>query len=93
MKQLMIDGNDFQSQESFYERILEIFPETKTYFGYNLDALYDVLSEQSYESIIIKNYQKIRFELSDEFYMQLLEILFDLEVRQSIVFESGDFFQ
>lgn len=89
----MIDGNDFQSQESFYERILEIFPETKTYFGYNLDALYDVLSEQSYESIIIKNYQKIRFELSDEFYMQLLEILFDLEVRQSIVFESGDFFQ
>jgi RNAse (barnase) inhibitor barstar len=90
MKQLLIDGGQFDSQKSFYESILRVFPEAKEHFGYNLDALYDVLSEESYDTIVIRDFQKVRFDLSDEFYMSLLEILFDLDVKESIRFEVED---
>ncbi len=87
MKNLIIDGDKFESTESFYEYMISLFPQKKQYFGSNLDALYDILSDESYESITIKRYQKIRFDLGDELFMNIQEILFDLDVTWEIVFE------
>ncbi|MBP9779646.1 barstar family protein [Candidatus Gracilibacteria bacterium] len=87
MKNLIIDGNQFDSVLSLYDYILSIFPEKREYFGRNLDALYDILSEEAYQSIRVIAYQKIRFELGDEFFIALREILFDLDVSQGIYFD------
>lgn len=70
MKNLVIDGARFDSITTFYTYILSLFPEKKEYFGENLDALYDILSDESYETITIKEYQKIRFDLGDDFFRE-----------------------
>ena len=87
MKNLIIDGNKFDSIHGFYESILLSFPMRKGAFGKNLDALYDILSEESYESIRVVWYQKIRFELGDEFFRDLSEILFELTLEKALIFE------
>ncbi len=87
MKNLIIDGGKFDSVESFYTYIVTLFPQTKEYFGNNLDALYDILSEESFEKIQVKQFQKMRFELGDSFFMSFQEILFELDVQDQIVFE------
>jgi RNAse (barnase) inhibitor barstar len=87
MKNLIIDGGKFDSIESFYKYVTLLFPEHGEYFGENLDALFDILSDESFGDIIIKEYQKMRFELGDEFFVSLQEILFDLDVQWKIVFE------
>lgn len=88
MKNLVIDGAQFDSITTFYTHILSLFPEKKEYFGANLDALYDILSDESYETILVKEYPKIRFDLGDEFFVGLEEILFDLDVKKSLTFEA-----
>lgn len=87
MKKLLIDWAEFDSIPTFYTYIASLFPESLEYFWENLDALYDILSDESYDSIVLKDYQKIRFDLGDEFYMSLLQILFDLDVKSSLTFE------
>ncbi len=87
MKNLIIDGAKFDSTSAFYTYIMSLFPEKKEYFGENLDALYDILSDESYESITVKEYQKIRFDLGDDFFMSIKEILFDLDIKKNLNFE------
>jgi RNAse (barnase) inhibitor barstar len=87
MKHLILDSEKFTIISEFYDTILELFPDAREYFGYNLDALYDILSDQEFERITLKWYQKIRFDLGDEFFTSLVEILLDLEIGERIVFE------
>jgi RNAse (barnase) inhibitor barstar len=54
MKHLIFDSDKFSTIPEFYENILELFPDVREYFGYNLDALYDILSDQEFERITLK---------------------------------------
>jgi len=66
MKQYIIDGNNFTGVETFYDEVTKVFsfPE---YFGRNLDALYDSLSDIG-EPIEItwKNSQKSKMEFATD---------------------------
>lgn len=51
-----IDLQDVRSREQFHDRIQEILP-CPPYYGRNLDALYDMLTEQSGEwELVFRNY-------------------------------------
>lgn len=66
MKQYIIDGNNFTGVESFYDEVCRVFsfPE---YFGRNLDALYDSLSDIGEPmEITWKNSQKSKMEFSSD---------------------------
>jgi RNAse (barnase) inhibitor barstar len=54
MKHLILDSEKFTIISEFYDTILELFPDAREYFGYNLDALYDILSDQEFERITLK---------------------------------------
>lgn len=80
MKTLVIDGHEVRTKEELYTRMRwELcLPD---YFGNNLDALYDVLTE-SPEGISIEftNYKELCAHLGDDFCTQLLRVLQDAEV-------------
>ncbi|MDD2745315.1 MAG: barstar family protein [Candidatus Gracilibacteria bacterium] len=66
MKQYIIDGNNFTGVETFYDEVAKVFsfPE---YFGRNLDALYDSLSDIGEPmEIVWKNSQKSKIEFSSD---------------------------
>ena len=63
MSVFLLDGKDMTSREVAFRKIQEVmkFPE---YFGQNLDALYDCLSELPKETnIVIVNETNLRFNL------------------------------
>lgn len=45
MHTLHIHGKDIHTIEELYEEVLRQLPEKREYFGYNLDALFDILSD------------------------------------------------
>lgn len=44
MRRYILDGNNFTGVESFYKEVSRVFS-LPDYFGNNLDALYDVLTD------------------------------------------------
>ena len=60
MKTLRIYGHSISSIDDIYRQVLEQFPEKKSYFWYNLDALYDMLSEWNIDTITIYDHISIR---------------------------------
>lgn len=64
MRQYIIDGNNFSEVESFYKEVSQVFS-LPDYFGNNLDALYDVLSDiEGPIEVIWKNSQKSKIDFS-----------------------------
>jgi ribonuclease inhibitor len=64
MKQYIIDGNHFSEVESFYKEVSQVFS-LPDYFGNNLDALYDVLSDMEEPiEVIWQNSQKSKIDFS-----------------------------
>lgn len=66
MRQYIIDGNNFTGVGSFYQEVCRVFS-LPDYFGNNLDALYDALSDIGEPmEIIWKNSQKSKMEFSSD---------------------------
>jgi len=64
MKEYILDGNMMKDKESTHLYLKEVFkfPE---YYGKNLDALYDLLTEMGDVKITIKNSKQIKNYLSE----------------------------
>jgi ribonuclease inhibitor len=66
MRQYVIDGNNFNGVSTFYDEVSKVFS-FPDYFGRNLDALYDSLSDIGEPvEIIWKNSQKSKEEFSND---------------------------
>jgi hypothetical protein len=74
--------------DDLYEEILEQLPEKRAYFGYNLDALYDILSDEHIDRIVIhkSRYLKKALDTSEDGwvdghspYYRFLDLLTDLD--------------
>lgn len=86
MPTLTIDSEKIYSLEDFYDQVTLALPSGFEYFGRNLDALEELLSEKIWDRIVIhkKNLLKDRLRKEGEepwesVYYQLLEILMDDE--------------
>lgn len=64
MNQVIIDGNIVKTKKEFHEQMaLQLhFPD---YYGKNLDAMYDCLTEQKEGKIIFRNMAKLSDSLGD----------------------------
>ena len=72
-----IDLSDVKSKQEFYEKLcLKLnFPE---YFGNNLDALYDVLTDvHPFWKIKLQSCERLRQNLGKEFYDSIKEVFED----------------
>ena len=84
MKTYTLEAKNFNTVELFYDEITRVlsFPE---YFGRNLDALYDVLSDRDEPCVLIwqeSAQSKIDFEVDATqpgFYGQVISTLQDVE--------------
>jgi RNAse (barnase) inhibitor barstar len=83
-----IHGTKIGSIDDLYEEILEQMPEKRKYFGYNLDALYDILSEDHIDRIVIHKSRYLKKSLDTSknggvngrsHYYQFLDLLTDLD--------------
>jgi len=61
-KNIVLDGKKFTSKEVFHDIMVKEF-ELPSYYGRNLDALWDVLSEKNELSVLIMNAQGIEENL------------------------------
>ena len=85
---LHIHGTKIASLDDLYEEILEQMPEKRSYFGYNLDALYDILSDEHIDRVVIHKSRYLKQALDDSGegevsghspYYQILDLLTDLD--------------
>ena len=85
---LHIHGTKITSLDDLYEEILEQMPEKRSYFGYNLDALYDILSDENIDRVVIHKSRYLKKALDNSEngevdghspYYQVLDILTDLD--------------
>lgn len=83
-----IHGTKIASLDDLYEEILEQMPDKRSYFGYNLDALYDILSDENIGRIVIHKSRYLKQSLDDSGewevnghspYYQVLDLLTDLD--------------
>ncbi len=82
MINVILNGKKIDSIDNFYE-VLDKYLNFPPYFGKNLDALYDVLSEDNRTiRFIIKNHLELESTLG-EFYFKLLVLLEDLSNEYS----------
>ena len=84
MKQFIIEAKNFNGVESFYDEISRTF-QLPAYFGRNLDALYDVLSDQDEPMLVIwQNSAKSKNDFQTDstqpgFYGQVVNTLRDVK--------------
>lgn len=85
MMKIIIDGTMIQNKEDLYQAMDDVlhFPE---YFGHNLDALYDVLTERTDRlTAEFFHYDLLTEKLGEEFCEQLCRVFMDADaavVRQ-----------
>jgi isopentenyl phosphate kinase len=86
--EIHIHGSKIVNIDDLYEEILEQLPEKRAYFGYNLDGLYDILSEDHIDRVVIhkSRYLKTALDTSKNGgvsghspYYQFLDLLTDLD--------------
>lgn len=85
MKEFILDGNNFNDMESFYNEIDKLLTKDLDWkTGHNLNALNDLLCggfgvHEYEEPIRIKwiNYKKSKKDLGDEIILNILEIMLD----------------
>lgn len=89
MKKLIIDGRFMQSKEAMYTHLTRVFS-LPIYFGKNLDALWDVLTESEEPTQInFLNVDLARTHLGDygDRFIALLEKLAEEHVQYTIHFQ------
>lgn len=84
---IVFDGNDILTQDAFYHVVGESLS-LPDHFGYNLDALYDILTEQSESfQIIFTHFDQLQDHLGIVFCQHLVNLLNDagipVTIRQS----------
>ncbi|MDD7208802.1 MAG: barstar family protein [Lachnospiraceae bacterium] len=84
MMTVLIDGNKIKTKEDFYKKIRQdlSLPE---YFGNNLDALFDVLTERN-DSIVFEffSFNLLEDNLGRSFLSGLLRLLEDIKASAII---------
>ena len=77
---ITIDGLSMKRKEDFYQNIKKEL-NVPEYFGNNLDALYDILTEQP-DILQMKflHYDKMQNQLGISFCQQLLKVLQDADI-------------
>lgn len=77
---ITIDGLSMKKKEDFYQNIKKKL-NVPEYFGNNLDALYDILTEQP-DILQMKflHYDKMQNQLGISFCQQLLKVLQDADI-------------
>lgn len=75
-KELILNGNEIVSEESFHKAIGKFF-EIEGFYGENLDALWDVLSTSRCISIIWIKHKNSEKNLGDYFY-SIIDIFNDV---------------
>lgn len=92
MNTFIIDGGNIQTLDDIYDAVEKTFPEAYPYFGRNLDALYDILSDGHITHIVVKNSEILKKNLWNQKdnesteYDKLFEIfqdITDLEITLS----------
>lgn len=87
MHTIHIHGTSVRSLTDLYEEVLKQLPHKREYFGYNLDALYDILSEGDVDRIVIHKSRYLKQALEEHHtddtnlseYYQVIDILTDLD--------------
>lgn len=77
---LVIDGASIENKNDFYQNIKKEL-NAPEYFGNNLDALYDILTEQSgIIQIEFLHYNKMRNQIGTAFCEKLLKVLQNADI-------------
>ena len=77
---ITIDGLAMKKKEDFYQNIKEEL-DVPEYFGNNLDALYDILTEHpDHLQIEFLHYDRMRAQLGAPFCQKLLKVLQDDDI-------------
>lgn len=77
---LTIDGSCIESKEDFYQNIKKEL-DAPAYFGNNLDALYDILTEQpDLLQIEFIHYDRMCRHLGNSFCQKVLKVLQDADI-------------
>ncbi len=77
---ITIDGLSIKKKDDFYEHIKKEL-DVPEYFGNNLDALYDFLTEQpDILQVKLLHYDKIQKNLGSSFCKKLLKVLQDADI-------------
>ena len=77
---ITIDGLSMKKKEDFYQNIKEEL-DVPEYFGNNLDALYDILTEHpDHLQIEFLHYDRMRAQLGAPFCQKLLKVLQDADI-------------
>lgn len=76
MKKYILDGFEFKTKQDAYEYMKKIF-DLPEYFGNNLDALWDCLTDLTDSEIEIKNAREIPKQI-DGYGLKILDLFGDL---------------
>lgn len=85
MREYVLDGWEFKNREDSFEYIKEVL-ELPDYFGSNLDALWDVLSDMKELKIRIINARQIPGNLKS-YGLKMLDVFGDVNGIRGIVVE------
>lgn len=85
MKEYILNGSEFNSRDDAFEYIKEVL-ELPEYFGNNLDALWDVLSDMKELKIRIINARQIPRNLKS-YGLKMLDVFGDVNGIRGIVVE------
>lgn len=83
MKKYILNGDSFKSRQEAYEHISQVL-EFPNYFGKNLDALWDLLSERTDQEILIENARSIPNYL-DQYGLAILDVFGDMDGKQGML--------
>ena len=88
MMKIILDGNDILNREDFFGAVNQSldFPD---YFGNNLDALADILSETDEDYVFeCRNYDRLTEHLGSRFIRRLKRMLRDMGYELEYVYDD-----
>lgn len=92
MKEFVLDGAAMTSKEAIYQQLSRVFS-FPTYFGHNLDAVWDLLMEEDEHIEIHFKHIALLVEHMDDYGEKLVKVFHNLEAinrHYTVHFYSGD---